>query len=79
MWPRIFKLPFKTVRDTIIHIFQYRTIQKIIPCNKWLHNIKIKYSPDCDYCNNEDNFPHYFIRCQKVAELWTHHFNWWVY
>ncbi len=49
----------------------------IIPCNKWLHNIKIKSSPDCDYCNNEDNLPHYFIRCQKVAEFWTHWSNWW--
>ncbi len=68
---RILKLPFKTVRDTKIQTFQYRIIQKIIPCNKLLHNIKIKSSPNCDYWNNEDNFPHYFIRCQKVAELWT--------
>ncbi len=40
VWPRIFNLPFKTVRDTKIQTFQYRIIQKIIPY-KWLHNIKI--------------------------------------
>ncbi len=78
VWPRLFKLPFKTVRDTKIQTFQYRIIQKMIPCNKRLHNIKIKNSPDCDYCNNKDDLPHYFIRCQKVAEFWTHYFNWWV-
>ncbi len=75
--PRIFKLPFKTVRDTKIQTFLYRIIQKIIQCNKLLHNIKIKSSPNCDYCKNEDRFSHYFIRCQKVAEFWTHCFNWW--
>ncbi len=48
IWPRIFKLPFTTVRDTKIQTFQYRIIQNIIPCNKWLHNIKIKNSPVCD-------------------------------
>ncbi len=34
VWPRIFKLPFISVRDTKIQTFQYRLIEKIIPCNK---------------------------------------------
>ncbi len=42
VWPRIFKLPFIPGRDTKIQTFQYRLIQKTIPCNKWLHNIKIR-------------------------------------
>ncbi len=74
--PRIFKLPFKTVRDSKIQTFRYRIIPNIIPCNKWLHNIKIKNSPVCDYCNNVDDLPHYFIRCPKVAEFWCYWFNW---
>ncbi len=32
--PRIFKLPFITVRDTKIQTFQYRLIQKTIASNK---------------------------------------------
>ncbi len=67
-------MPFKTV---LIQTFQYRIIQNIILCNKWLHNIKIKNSPVCDYCNNADDLPHYFIRCPKVAEFWCYWFNWW--
>ncbi len=77
VWPRIFKLPFKTIRDTKIQTFQYRIIQNTIPCNKLLHNIKKKNSPVCDYCNNVDDLPHYFIRCPKVAEFWCYWFNWW--
>ncbi len=77
VWPRIFKLPFITVRDTKIQTFQYRLIQKDIPCNTWLHNIKIKNCSVCDYCMNVDDFPHFFIRCLKVKEFWLHWFNWW--
>ncbi len=61
VWPRIFKLLFKTVRDTKIQTFQYRIIKNIVSCDKWLHNIKIKNSPVCDYCNNVDVLLHYFI------------------
>ncbi len=55
VWPRIFKLPFITVRDTKIQTFQYRLIQKTITCNKWLHNIKIKNCSVCNYCMNVDD------------------------
>ncbi len=41
-WKRIFNLPFSTTRDTNIQSFQFRIIHKVIPCNKWLHTIKIK-------------------------------------
>ncbi len=39
--------------------------------------IKIKNSSLCVYCNNVDDLPHYFIRCAKVAYLWSYLFNWW--
>ncbi len=76
VWLRIFKVPFITVRDIKIQTFQYRLIQKTIPCNKWFHNIKIK---NCvyDYCMNVNGLPHFFFRCLKVKEFWLHWFNWW--
>ncbi len=78
VWPRIFKLPFITVRDTKIQTFQYSLIQKkTMPCNKWLHNSKIKNCSVCDYCVNVDDLPHCFIRCLKVKQFWLHWFNWW--
>ena len=77
VWPRIFKLPFKTVRNTKIQTFQYRLIHRIIPCNKWLHNIKIKNSPECNYCNNTDNLPHFFLQCPEVKVFWNYWLKWW--
>ncbi len=77
VWPRIFKLPFITIRDTKIQTFQYRLIQKTIPCNKWVHNIKIKNCCVCDYCMNVDDLPHFFTRCINVKEIWLHWINRW--
>ncbi len=55
---------------------QDKLIQKTIPCNKWLHNIKIKNCSVCEFCMNVDDLPHFFIRCLKVKEFWLHSFNW---
>ncbi len=41
-WLGIFKLPFNLIRETEIQIFQYKILHRVIPCNKWLYNIKIK-------------------------------------
>ncbi len=39
IWKRIFKMP--TYRETKIQTFQYRIIHHILPCKKWLINIKL--------------------------------------
>ena len=77
VWPRIFKIPFKTVRDTKIQTFQFRVLHRIIPCNYWLHNIKIKERNTCDYCNNVDDLPHFFLQCPKVTDFWEYWIHWW--
>ncbi len=43
----------------------------------WLHNIKIRNSPVCDYSNNADDPPHFFIRYPKVTTFLFYLFNWW--
>ncbi len=77
IWVRIFKLPFKTVRDTKLQTFQYRLLHHFIPCNEWLFNIKIKNSNICSFCNETDTLPHFFVKCRKVNNFWKYWFNWW--
>ncbi len=48
-WKMIFNLTFSTTRDTNIQSFKFRIIHKIIPCNKWLHTIKIKNNAVCNF------------------------------
>ncbi len=69
IWINIFKMPFKIVRDTKIQTFQYRILHRILPCNSWLKNIKIKDSNICSFCNEVDDIPHFLLKCEKAEEL----------
>ncbi len=75
-WPRIFKLPFLVIREAKLQTFQYKILHRIIPCNKWLFNIKIKTSEVCDYCNEIDDISHFFFLCTNVREFWNLILNW---
>ncbi len=79
VWDRIYRLPFRITRETKLQSFQYRLINRIIPCNKWLYNIRIKDNANCNYCECEDNLQHFFLFCNKAKEFWSIWFNWWKY
>ncbi len=59
-WKNIYNMPFKTVRETKIRTIQYRIIHRIIPCNEWLHNIKIKDNKKCNFCPGIDTISHFY-------------------
>ncbi len=75
-WQTIFKLPFQVIRETRIQTFQYKILHKVIWCNKWLFNIKIKTSELCDYCNDIDDITHFFFHCPKVKIFWNSALKW---
>ena len=77
LWPDIYKLPFIITRETKLQSFQYKIIHRIIACNKWLFNIKIKDSSRCSYCECEDNIQHFFLNCDNVRDFWGEWQNWW--
>ncbi len=70
-WQRIFKLPFQVIRETRIQTWQYNILHRVISCNKWLFNIKIKTSEWCDYCKDIDDIPHFFFHCPNVKMFWN--------
>ena len=73
-WSVIFSRPYKSVRETQ---FQYKIIHRIIVCNKKLFDMKIKDSPNCNFCNQIDDIYHFFFYCPMVQTLWWSFFNWW--
>ena len=76
-WPNVFQLPFKTFRETKLQSFQFRIIQRVIPCNDWLHQIKEKKdSGTCNYCDENDDLVHFFIKCEKTSNFWQAFTNW---
>ncbi len=75
-WHRIFKLPFVVLRNTKIQTFHYKVLHRLIPCNKWLYNIKINDSEICEYYNEVDDIVHFFLKCSKVRDFWNVIPNW---
>ncbi len=62
-------MPFVTIGDTRLQAFQYKLINRIIPCNKCLFDIKIKDNPQCNYCCAEDNIQHFFLFCNNTYQF----------
>lgn len=77
IWERIYCMSFNITRETKLQSFQYKIIHRIIACNKWLHNIKIKLCSTCEFCECDDNIQHFLLFCTKTKEFWNHWFNWW--
>ena len=59
-WASIFTSPFFTCRSTKLQSFQYRLLHRTITCNHWLFKVKIKDSPLCDWCKEDDTIEHFF-------------------
>ncbi len=68
---------FKTVRETKIQTIQYRIIHRIILCNEWLHNIKIRDNNKCNFCPVIGNISHFLITCPKNKIFWKSWSTWW--
>lgn len=41
-----------------------------MPCNVYLHKIRIKETPTCSFCNDRDTITHFFYECTSVTPLW---------
>ncbi len=59
------KINIFLVRQTTIQTFQYKTIHRILACNEWLKNIKIKICNTCSFCNDIDTISHVLIDCNS--------------
>ena len=76
-WSNIFQRPYLILRETKLQSLQYKTIHRIINCNKKLFDMKIKDTPKCSYCDEIDDIPHFFIKCERVNVLWCNFFEFW--
>lgn len=75
-WRWIYRLPYRTARDTKLQAFQFRLLHRIIPCNKYLKNIRIRQDDQCPNCDEQDSLQHFFFNCPKVHDFWTKLAHW---
>lgn len=75
-WEKTFMIPYLTTRETKLHTFQYRIYHRLITTNRYLHKMKIKDSPTCSYCQQEDTILHFMIECNQVKTFWRNLGTW---
>lgn len=77
-WKDVYTSPYKATRETKLQAFQYRVIHRTIPCNRYLHNIRIKQEDVCSFCNppTSDTLQHFLFSCPKSADFWRSFCRW---
>ena len=74
-WRQIFETPVKSCRSIKLQSFQYRIVHRIITCNHWLFNVKLKDSPNCN-CGEDDTMEHFFFNCNDSNIFWNSLSEW---
>lgn len=67
---------YRTTRETKLHSLHFKVVNRILPCNKFLKQIRIKSSDVCDLCGQEDNISHFLFECLTVRTFWKSLCRW---
>lgn len=78
-WNIIFSCAFKVARETALQSFQYKVINRFLPCKSNLFKWKKAESNICDICDGThiDNIEHFLIQCDVAKDFWEKFFMWW--
>lgn len=69
-------MPFRSVRETKLQSFQVKLSYRILPCNKFLWNIRIKSDNVCSFCARTDTLEHFLLECSLTQKLWNNLTAW---
>lgn len=61
---------YRTTRETKLQSLHFRILNRILPCNKFLKQIRIKASDACDLCGRLDSDVHFLFECPNVQAFW---------
>ena len=73
---KFFLLPNKVVRNTKLHVFQYKILNRITACHVNLKKWGLSDHNQCGWCSNVESIQHLFFDCSKVQFLWKGIENW---
>ena len=69
-WNNIFKLPYLSTRETIIHSLQYQILHRYFPCKETLSIWYNNNDKVCDFCSEIESLEHYFFGCANIKQFW---------
>ena len=71
-WEKVHKANYFCTIDTKLRSFYFKIFHNTIALNAFLYKIKRKDSPNCAFCDNEEeSIIHLFCDCDKVAPIWS--------
>lgn len=71
-WKFFYSLPFNSIKDTNCQWLQVRILHRILPLNDYLFKLKLNSSPNCTFCNNEnETIEHLFWYCNSTQALYS--------
>lgn len=61
---------YKATRETKLQSFHFKVLHRIIPCNVYLKQIRIKDAEWCQFCDESDTIVHFLFICAKIQPFW---------
>ena len=75
-WKVIYASPFHFHIGTKLQWFQTRINHRLLPTKKYLHNMKLVQSPNCNFCQEEETISHMLWECQESQSLIRQFIRW---
>lgn len=75
-WSAICSNVFQSTRETKLQSFQYKVLNRIIPCKVFLKRIRIADSDTCPFCRGRDSVAHFLFSCDIVRPFWQGVCSW---
>lgn len=75
-WEATYALPYSVSLETKLQSFHFRIAHRIITCNKYLNNVRMKDNGACTICNKRDTILHFFVECPPVHTFWAKLDDW---
>ena len=60
---------FNQIEDNRIKMFKWKLLQRILTNNHILYKWKIKDTPLCCICREEENYEHFFTKCRYIQQF----------
>ena len=63
-------------KSSKIICMQYKICHKIVACNQYLHQTKIRANDLCEKCKGKDTIEHFFFQCIDTTSFWNKLTTW---
>lgn len=69
-WTKWYRLPYVISREVRLQSFQYRIINRTLPCRYYLKQLRVVDSDICQFCADIDDLFHFLYNCDHTRTFW---------